>query len=162
MLSDRQNLKTKAMTTYEQIKQIVCIGEGIPLDSMALSSKSRKRELVFARQVIIFFMKELTKESLAKIGSYLGKDHATVIHSCRTINDLVETDKSIRMKIHLYREKIKLLMEFTYDDSLRSVKTIRTNIEYCVSNNIEIPEDMVRLYNTLIKGSKIVDSDVDN
>ena len=146
---------------YEQIRHIICEGEGILPEIFADNMKNRKRELVFARQAILFFMREFTKESLTLIGSYMGKDHATVIHACRTIKNLVDTDKGIRMKIHLYREKIKLILELTYEGDLKSIEFMRKNIEYCITNGIEIPDDVVQRYNSLIK-SGTVNMNVDN
>jgi len=63
-------------------------------------SNTRKREIVQARQVAMYFAKHLTKTSLKGIGAYLGKkDHATVLHACRTVNDLMDTDRRFKMQI---------------------------------------------------------------
>ena len=60
-------------------------------------SKTRKREVVQARQIAMYFSKKMTKSSLANIGMHCGgKDHATVLHACRTVNNLAETDKHFR------------------------------------------------------------------
>lgn len=54
--------------------------------------KTRKREIVQARQIAMYFAKSLTKSSLATIGSQIGgKDHATVLHACNTVSDLMDT-----------------------------------------------------------------------
>jgi len=54
---------------------------------------------VQARQVAMYFSKNLTKSSLATIGSQIGgKDHATVLHACKTVNNLVETDNSSKIR----------------------------------------------------------------
>lgn len=122
---------------FEQIRQIICTGEGIPPE--ILMAKCRKRELVFARQLIMYFMREIAKVSLHRIGSYLGKDHSTVIHSCIAINNLIETDRDIKMKVILYRERIKMVLEFDYIDSLKTTASIRKNIEFCVDNKDRDP-----------------------
>ena len=45
----------------------------------------------------MFFSKQLTKNSLANIGIHCGnKDHATVLHACKTVNNLIDTDKQFR------------------------------------------------------------------
>ncbi|MFA5297856.1 MAG: helix-turn-helix domain-containing protein [Lutibacter sp.] len=60
----------------------------------SIQIKTRKREVVQARQIAMFFSKNLTKSSLASIGSQIGhKDHATVLHACKTVNNLIDTDK---------------------------------------------------------------------
>ena len=48
----------------------------------------------------MYFSKQLTKSSLANIGAQCGgKDHATVLHACKTVNNLAETDKTFRTYI---------------------------------------------------------------
>jgi chromosomal replication initiator protein len=65
---------------------------GIPVDK--INSKTRKREVVQARQLTMYFSKKYTKSSLSTIGLHCGnKDHATVLHACRTVSNLKETDK---------------------------------------------------------------------
>lgn len=66
-----------------------------------LLSKTRKREVVFVRQVFCFLAVKSLKEkryggiSLATIGQYINRDHATVLHSVNTIQDLCDTNKTI-------------------------------------------------------------------
>ncbi len=61
--------------------------------------KNRKRELVFARQVALFFLKKYTPKSLVELGNIFNKDHASVLHSIKTIKNLLETDKQVRYTI---------------------------------------------------------------
>lgn len=69
----------------------------------------RNRELVIARQTAHFFSKRLTRKSLATIGREIGdKDHATVLHSCRTIQNLMDTNKIFKMNIEELEGKFKL------------------------------------------------------
>lgn len=69
-------------------------------------TKSQKRDVVFARQLSMYFGCKLTKYSLMKIGSYFGKDHATVLHAKKTINNLVETDRLIRSDVYQINKNI--------------------------------------------------------
>jgi chromosomal replication initiator protein len=63
-------------------------------------SNTRKREIVQARQIAMYFSKQLTKTSLKSIGTQLGnRDHATVLHACRTVNNLIETDRRFKSQI---------------------------------------------------------------
>ena len=66
------------------------------MDVDTLQSKTRKRHIVQARQLAMFFAKKFTKASLASIGSQIGKrDHATVLHACKTVEFFfTETDIS--------------------------------------------------------------------
>ena len=89
------------------IQKIVCDYFGLPLE--LINSKTRKREIVQARQLAMYFAKKHTKSSLATIGLHCGnKDHATVLHACRTVNNLIETDKQFRAYVEELDKKIKL------------------------------------------------------
>jgi chromosomal replication initiator protein len=75
-----------------------------------MKSKTRKREVVQARQIAMYFSKSLTKSSLANIGMHCGgKDHATVLHACRTVNNLMDTDKKFRSYIEELEKKISVI-----------------------------------------------------
>jgi chromosomal replication initiator protein len=93
--------------SIDYIQKVVCDYFDISMD--ALNSKTRKREIVQARQLSMFFSKRLTKASLASIGLHCGnKDHATVLHACRTVNNLIETDKQFKVYVDELEKKIKL------------------------------------------------------
>ena len=93
--------------SIDYIQKVVCDYFDINID--LLNSKTRKREIVQARQLSMYFAKKLTKASLASIGLHCGnKDHATVLHACRTVNNLVETDKQFKMYVDELEKKIKL------------------------------------------------------
>ncbi|AGA76305.1 chromosomal replication initiator protein DnaA [Echinicola vietnamensis] len=80
---------------------------GIKLDD--LKAKTRKKEIVVARQVAMYFSKEFTNHSLKSIGYHFGgRDHSTVIHAVQTVNDLMETDTSFRNAINEQRKKFKM------------------------------------------------------
>ena len=72
--------------------------KSITVEQMAL--KSRKREIVEARQWAMYFLKSYTKMSLQAIGNMLGqKDHATTHHACEVVCDLIESDKSYKAEV---------------------------------------------------------------
>ncbi|GGZ39761.1 chromosomal replication initiator protein DnaA [Echinicola pacifica] len=80
---------------------------GIKLED--LKAKTRKKEIVVARQVAMYFSKEFTNHSLKSIGYHFGgRDHSTVIHAVQTINDLIETDTAFRNAINELRKKFKM------------------------------------------------------
>ncbi|NQX82351.1 MAG: chromosomal replication initiator protein DnaA [Flavobacteriaceae bacterium] len=88
----------KKEMSIDRIKEVV--SEYFDLDVQVLQSKTRKRHVVQARQMAMFFSKRLTPSSLANIGAQIGKrDHATVLHACKTINNLSETDKKFKQYI---------------------------------------------------------------
>ena len=98
---------TTREVSIDYIQKIVCDYFGLPLET--INSRTRKREIVQARQLAMFFSKKHTKSSLATIGLHCGnKDHATVLHACRTVNNLLETDKRFRIYVEEIDKKLKL------------------------------------------------------
>ena len=85
--------------TIDKVQSVVCEYFNITRDT--LLSKSRKRQIVQARQIAMYLSRNLiTNCSLATIGAELGgKDHATVLHACTTVSDLMSTDKSFKQYI---------------------------------------------------------------
>jgi chromosomal replication initiator protein len=103
-LIDKLVKNTRKSITVDLIQNTICSYYKVSLEQ--LNSKTRRREIVQARQVAMYFAKALTKESLASIGTSIGgKDHATVLHACKTVRNLMETDRSFREDV-LELEKI--------------------------------------------------------
>jgi chromosomal replication initiator protein len=93
--------------SIEYIQKLVCDFFGIGVDQV--KSKTRKREIVQARQISMYFSKDLTKSSLKTIGMHFGgRDHSTVIHVCQTVNDLIETDKKFKSDVEELSKRIKI------------------------------------------------------
>ena len=91
--------------SIDYIQKVVSDYFDMPIELM--KSKTRKREVVQARQIAMFYAKNMTKASLATIGAQCGgKDHATVLHAYRTVNNLI--DKQFRGYIADLDKKIKL------------------------------------------------------
>lgn len=98
---------TKRELTIDYIEQVVCDYFKMPVDK--IKSKTRKREIVQARQIVMYFARNLTKASLATIGSEVGgKDHATVLHACKTVNNLIDTEKSFKIYVNEIEKKLHL------------------------------------------------------
>jgi chromosomal replication initiator protein len=98
---------TAREVSIEYIQKIVCDYFDLPLD--ILKSKTRKREVVQARQIAMYFSKRMTKSSLANIGAHCGgKDHATVLHACRTVTNLAETDKQFKVYLADLEKKLTI------------------------------------------------------
>ncbi|MAR21771.1 MAG: chromosomal replication initiator protein DnaA [Flavobacteriales bacterium] len=93
--------------SIDYIQKVVCDYFNIPIETM--KSKTRKREIVQCRQLAMYFSKQMTKNSLAMIGKYCGnKDHATVLHACKTVNNLSDTDKRFKGYISDIEKKLTL------------------------------------------------------
>ena len=92
---DKSVKNNKNDLTIDHIQQI--IADYFNLDIESLHSKTRKRNVVQARQLAMFFSKKYTKNSLSTIGSQIGqRDHATVLHACKTVENLIETDRAFK------------------------------------------------------------------
>ena len=85
--------------SISKVQDTVC--EYFKITHADLISKSRKRQIVQARQIAMYLSRNLIDNcSLATIGAELGgKDHATVLHACTTVSDLMSTDKSFKQYI---------------------------------------------------------------
>lgn len=98
---------TAREVSIDYIQKVVCDYFDLPIE--LLKSKTRKREIVQARQIAMYFAKKMTKSSLANIGLHCGgKDHATVLHACRTVNNLQETDKHFRKYLDDLEKKLSV------------------------------------------------------
>ena len=78
------------MTNNDKIKiitQVVC--DYFHLKEAEIHHRCRQRELCEARQWVFYFARRLTDASLHKIGAYFDKDHATVLHGCKTMANLI-------------------------------------------------------------------------
>lgn len=99
--------KPKKELSVDLIQQVVC--DYFNMDVSDIHSNTRKREIVQARQIAMYFSKNLTKSSLAAIGSQIGgKDHATVLHACKTVNNLIDTDKRFKTFIDDIGQKLRV------------------------------------------------------
>lgn len=84
--------------TIGKVQKTVC--EYFNISKDLFLSSSRKRPIVQARQIAMYMSRTLVGCSLSMIGSELGgKDHATVLHACNTVSDLMATDKSFKQYV---------------------------------------------------------------
>jgi chromosomal replication initiator protein len=74
-----------------------------------LKAKTRKKEIVIARQVSMYFCKEHTNHSLKSIGYHFGgRDHSTVIHAVQSVNDMMHVDKRFREEMEELKKRFKM------------------------------------------------------
>ena len=86
---------TDSMITIGSIKREVCKYFNVTLKDM--DSKKRSREIAYPRQVAMYLCKDLTENSLPKIGESFGKrDHTTVMHACKKIGGEMTTSAEAR------------------------------------------------------------------
>ena len=92
--------------TINTIESAVC--DFYNIKSELIHTASRKRQIVQARQVAMYLSKSYTEMSLAQIGSLIGKkNHATVLHACRTVREQMEVDKTFREEVAEIEKKLK-------------------------------------------------------
>ena len=97
----------RAALTLPQIQTVTCEVLDIPED--LVRARTRKREVVQARQIAMYFCKQLTKHSLKTIGQgFGGRDHSTVIHAVRSVEDQIDTDPLFRDTVERVRKKLEL------------------------------------------------------
>jgi hypothetical protein len=96
-------------TPYEIIMEVVCDYQKMP--ESRIFAKTRKREIVFTRQTIMYFGKKYEQGTLRVLGDIFGKDHATALHGIKTINNLIDTNPQIRHDIGKMDEIINKRLE---------------------------------------------------
>jgi hypothetical protein len=67
--------------------------------------QARKREVVFARQLVITYMRTYAHKSFASAGGAVGRDHATALHATKTMLGFYETSRTLRETIDMFLEK---------------------------------------------------------
>ena len=93
--------------TVEFIQNLVADHFDVPVEKLA--GKTRKRSIVIARQLSMYLAKNLTNKSLKSIGeNFGGRDHSTVIYSCKTVQDLLDTDMIFKDTVTDLEKKIKM------------------------------------------------------
>ena len=104
---DNYVTSTEAQLTVDNIKKLVAEHFSLPIEK--LQSKTRKREIVIARQLSMYLAKNHTKDSLKQIGAnFGGRDHSTVIYSCKTVKDLMDTDLLFRDTVQELERKVQM------------------------------------------------------
>lgn len=98
---------TSKEISMEYIQKLVCEYFEVPVEMV--KSKTRKREIVQARQISMYLAKSHTKTSLKSIGAFFGgRDHSTVIYACQTVEDLIDTDKKFKAYVQDIQKKLKM------------------------------------------------------
>jgi chromosomal replication initiator protein len=97
----------KSPISIEEIQRIVCDYFNIPDD--LIRAKTRKQEVVNARQIAMYLVKDMTNSSLKTIGLHFGgRDHSTVIHSCQTVEEQMKVNQRYRDTVSQIRKKIEV------------------------------------------------------
>jgi chromosomal replication initiator protein len=93
--------------TVEFIQELVAEHFDVPVEK--LHHETRKRNVVIARQLSMYLAKKMTNRSLKSIGeTFGGRDHSTVIYSCKAVQDMMDTDMIFKDTVAELEKKIKL------------------------------------------------------
>ena len=102
----KQSVSTMTVIPIEKIQEEV--GNFYDVSVKEMKGTRRVQNIVLARQVAMYLARELTDNSLPKIGKeFGGKDHTTVIHAHAKIKSMIETDDKLRIEIETIKKKIK-------------------------------------------------------
>lgn len=113
------NLELAKQTLKSIVQDIQCevgidfiqkfVAENFSVSVDAMKDKTRKREIVVARQVAMYFAKQYTNLSLKSIGYHFGnRDHSTVIHALTSVSDLMDTDRKFNATMQELTKKLKM------------------------------------------------------
>jgi chromosomal replication initiator protein len=92
--------------SIELIEEEVC--KYFDIESELIHSKSKKQEISQARQIAMYLSRKYTDKSYSNIGEMIGKrDHATVLHACKTVVNWIETDKKFKSNIQQLEQLIQ-------------------------------------------------------
>ncbi|MEM6524345.1 MAG: chromosomal replication initiator protein DnaA [Bacteroidota bacterium] len=100
-----QDIETEVGIDYIQ----KTVAEYFKVEVDSLKDKIRKKEIVIARQVAMYFSKEYTNHSLKSIGYHFGgRDHSTVIHAVQSVNDMIDTNANFKSSVEELKKKLKM------------------------------------------------------
>jgi chromosomal replication initiator protein len=96
---NRINLSLESITS--------CVSKDLNIKLSELRSKSRSKNLVYARRIAIYLCRDLTENTMPQLAQYFGmKDHTAISHTLKKINSLIETDEDFKVKIDELTNKI--------------------------------------------------------
>jgi chromosomal replication initiator protein len=93
-----------SVTDKEQVIKVIC--EHFEYSFEQLLKQDRHRELVFARNCLYYFLFKYTKMSKVAIGELLKRNHTSVIHSLKALQDLIDTEDDVSDTIVEIRKKL--------------------------------------------------------
>ncbi|MFV0424122.1 MAG: chromosomal replication initiator protein DnaA [Bacilli bacterium] len=107
-ISCLKNTNTVVKSKKRNVDNIInVVAKTFGVSSDEIISKSRKREIIFPRQIAMYLAREMTDLSFQKIGLYFGnKNHSTVMSSCEKVSQLIKTDEHLSTTIYKIKENI--------------------------------------------------------
>ena len=104
----KSNLKAKINITHKDVIQKVC--SFYDIDPSLITTKSRKKEMVLIRQIIMYILREFLNTPYSSIGKHLGnRDHTTVMYACDRVSDMLENDVKIISDFNNIKRSLNLI-----------------------------------------------------
>ena len=104
LLRDTLDQEQQQILTVEEIQKVVSDYYDIRMGDM--TSNRRPQAIAFPRQVAMYLSRELTSQSLPAIGQAFGKNHATVMHACRSVGDKLKADPALRQSVTVLQQRL--------------------------------------------------------
>ncbi len=99
----RENIGESNLQSITYLQILSYVSKDLKVSKKLLLGKSRSQDVAAARQIIMFLTRKLTNLSLKNIGKELGgRDHSTVIHACKLVDERVKDDVSFSKMIKKY------------------------------------------------------------
>ena len=95
---------SKKQMSFELIAETV--SRFYNIDQELLYGKSRKREISDARQLVMYLTKKSTQMSSTNIGAKLSRDHATVLHACKQIEQRLSIEKKFQHEVEMIENEL--------------------------------------------------------
>ncbi len=105
VLSEQKREEQKNIT----LKDIVdVVAAELNVKPSEIKSKSRNRQIVSARRIVIYLARTLTPNSMPQLAQFFGmKDHTSVSHAMKKVKEMIEEDENFRLKIDELAHKIR-------------------------------------------------------
>jgi len=104
LLRDTLDQEQQQLLTVEEIQKVVSDYYDIRMGDM--TSNRRPQSIAFPRQIAMYLSREMTTHSLPSIGQSFGKNHATVMHACKTVSNKLKADPALRQSVMVIQQKL--------------------------------------------------------
>ncbi|MDP0490021.1 MAG: chromosomal replication initiator protein DnaA [Verrucomicrobiota bacterium JB023] len=104
LLKDVIREEATRKVSIDSIQRVVA--EYFDLRVSDLTGRKRPKHIAHARQVAMFLSRKHTQNSLVEIGDAFGRDHGTIIHACKKVTSLVDTEPTTRQTLELIESRL--------------------------------------------------------
>ena len=104
LLRDTLDQEQQQILTIEEIQKVVSDYYDVRMADM--TSNRRPQAIAFPRQVAMYLSREMTSQSLPSIGQAFGKNHATVMYACKTVNEKKKIDSAFRQSLTVLQQRL--------------------------------------------------------